>query len=489
MRSGRDARALWTAAIVVSGLVLARSIVFAVYEHAHFDSDQAIVGLMGKHLAEGRAFPLFFYGQTYMLGVEAWLAAPWFALAGASVATLRASLILTNVTVAVLLAILLQRSAGLRPAHAVAATCFFTLAPPFTSAQLVEAQGGNIEPFLYVALLWWLRQRPWACGAVLAVGVLNREFTAYAVPVLMAWQAVTRELAGRDAIRHWLVVAIAFVLVRESVHALLPLADLLGPGTRGELVGGYAGSQIANLVERVTVSPAELPSRVWAFVTRSFPTMLGGAVVDAGFATQGRGWLGVLMAAGAAAALGRVAWLLRAARASAPWQAPAFAWYLLGVGIIAGAAYVASRPAGALVSRYFLLAIYAPVGLSAAWLALEPSQRVRGAVLAALCVWSAASLVDHARYASAFVSGRVPNDMRAVADALVGDGVTTARAGYWAAYELTFLTGERVRVASTDFVRITEYQRLAERAGAVPVVTDRPCEAGRPIGRWFVCPD
>jgi hypothetical protein len=195
------------------------------------------------------------------------------------------------------------------------------------------------------------------------------------------------------------------------------------------------------------------------------------------------------MAAGAAAALGRVAWLLRAARASAPWQAPAFAWYLLGVGIIAGAAYVASRPAGALVSRYFLLAIYAPVGLSAAWLALEPSQRVRGAVLAALCVWSAASLVDHARYASAFVSGRVPNDMRAVADALVGDGVTTARAGYWAAYELTFLTGERVRVASTDFVRITEYQRLAERAGAVPVVTDRPCEAGRPIGRWFVCPD
>jgi hypothetical protein len=111
---------------------------------------------------------------------------------------------------------------------------------------------------------------------------------------------------------------------------------------------------------------------------------------------------------------------------------------------------------------------------------------VRGAVLAALCVWSTASLVDHARYTSAFVSGRVPNDMRAVADALVGDGVTTARAGYWVAYELTFLTGERVRVASTDFVRITEYQRLAR---AVPVVTDRPCVTGRPIGRWFICPD
>jgi hypothetical protein len=489
MRAGRDARALWTAALVVSCLVLARSVVFAVYEHAHFDSDQAIVGLMAKHLSEGRAFPLFYYGQTYMLGVEAWLAAPLFAVAGASVATLRASLIVTNLAVASLLVVLLQRSAGLRPSHAIAATVFFTLAPPFTAAQLVEAQGGNVEPFLYVVLLWWLRERPWAFGAVLSAGVLNREFTVYAVPVLLAWQAVTREQGGRDAVRHWLVVAVAFVLVRESVQALLPLADLMGPGTRGELVGGYAGSPVTNLVGRIAVSPGELPARAWVFASRSLPSLLGAAVVDAGFTTQGRAWMGVVLVVGALAALGRVTSLLLTARARVGWRAPAFAWYVLGVGVIACVSYVISRPAEAQVQRYYLLAIFAPIGLSALWLAFEPNRRVRGALMAGLMIWAAAAAVDHVRYASAFVSRLVPNEMRAVADALVGAGVTTARAGYWSAYELTFLTNERVRVASTDFVRISEYQTLADREGAARVARDPGCERSRPIGPWFLCPN
>ena len=46
-----------------------------------FDSDQAIFGLMAKHLSELRALPVFMYGQNYILGVEAWMAAPLFAVA------------------------------------------------------------------------------------------------------------------------------------------------------------------------------------------------------------------------------------------------------------------------------------------------------------------------------------------------------------------------------------------------------------------------
>lgn len=80
-------RLLVIAAAVV--LVVARTSVFVIWEQAAFDSDQAIVGLMAKHLAEGRAFPLFFYGQNYLLAVEAWMAAPLFWLAGPSVAALK----------------------------------------------------------------------------------------------------------------------------------------------------------------------------------------------------------------------------------------------------------------------------------------------------------------------------------------------------------------------------------------------------------------
>jgi len=52
------------------GIVLLRTAVPLCFEQV-FDSDQAVVGLMAKHLSEFRSFPLFFYGQNYMLAVQA----------------------------------------------------------------------------------------------------------------------------------------------------------------------------------------------------------------------------------------------------------------------------------------------------------------------------------------------------------------------------------------------------------------------------------
>ena len=40
-------------------LVLFRSLVFMIWPQSYFDSDQAIHGLMAKHISEGRAFPVF----------------------------------------------------------------------------------------------------------------------------------------------------------------------------------------------------------------------------------------------------------------------------------------------------------------------------------------------------------------------------------------------------------------------------------------------
>ncbi len=51
-------------ALIVLGAVLLRGAVFVWWEQASFDSDQAVTGLMAKHLSEGLAFPLFFYGQN-----------------------------------------------------------------------------------------------------------------------------------------------------------------------------------------------------------------------------------------------------------------------------------------------------------------------------------------------------------------------------------------------------------------------------------------
>ena len=68
-----------------------------------FNSDQAIVGLMAKHLSEFQTFPLFYYGQNYMLGVQSWIVAPFFWIARPSIGVLKTPLVLLNVLAAVLL--------------------------------------------------------------------------------------------------------------------------------------------------------------------------------------------------------------------------------------------------------------------------------------------------------------------------------------------------------------------------------------------------
>ena len=66
---------------VLAALAIARGVIFMM-PGVRFDADQAVVGLMAKHISEGRAFPVYFYGQSYLLAVEAYLAAPVMWLLG-----------------------------------------------------------------------------------------------------------------------------------------------------------------------------------------------------------------------------------------------------------------------------------------------------------------------------------------------------------------------------------------------------------------------
>ncbi|MFC4021178.1 hypothetical protein ACFOW4_24995 [Micromonospora sp. GCM10011542] len=53
------------------------------------NSDEATMGLAALHIARGQDFPVWFYGQQYMGTLEAYLAAPVFAVAGPSLSGLR----------------------------------------------------------------------------------------------------------------------------------------------------------------------------------------------------------------------------------------------------------------------------------------------------------------------------------------------------------------------------------------------------------------
>src|SRR5712671_4914080 len=72
------------------------AILFASQTHVH--SDEAIIGLMGKHILEGRHFPFYMYGQAYNAGAawEAYLAAIAFAFFGVSVISLKSCIVVLS---------------------------------------------------------------------------------------------------------------------------------------------------------------------------------------------------------------------------------------------------------------------------------------------------------------------------------------------------------------------------------------------------------
>ena len=497
--AGRALTELAPVLAVAAALVVLRALVYLLFEQLAFDSDQAINGLMAKHLSEGRAFPLFFYGQTYMLATEAWVAVPFFWIAGPTIGALRFSMLTWNIAFGVLLIVGLWRDAGLRPWTALVPALFFLVAPASVSPLLICAHGGIMEPFVYVGVLWFLRRRPLWFGAMLAIGFRSREFTMYAVPVLLALELVTGELS-RSRVRDWVMSLVMFLAVWESIEALMPFADLAGPGTRGQLLGGFSGSQIGNLMDRFNGRPGEMVERV----TRMGPALLawfvGGAQIETSLPLRDRPWLVWFSGVCMLAATGRLV-LLIAPRADA-WRDRAFiprmraqiarasfAWYLLGVGVVAVAAFMAGKPILAGYSRYAILGLLIPVGLTAALLAIEPHRLVRRGVTVLVIAWAALAVVDHTSVLVTTIRNPPANPVRELVDRLIERHVPVASAGYWQAYVATFVAQERVRVASNDFVRIQEYQDLfIERLRDARVLEDHPCPGGERVARWYLCP-
>ncbi len=489
----------WRVAVLLCVALLGlRSWFFLAWEESYFDSDQAIVGLMAKHLAEGRAMPLFFYGQEYMLAVEAWVSAPFIALFGTSVAALRAALVALNLATGLLLLRLLVTDAQLGIWSAVAASSIFWIAPIVSAANLVEAQGGNIEPFLWVLILWLLRRRPLALGACLAIAFLNREFSIYAAPMLLLVHAGENRFAFRQLALDWATTALSFLVVFTAVQLLKPHADLLGPDSAGASVGTLGQNTIALVVQRVHWNPGELAPRFTALATDYIPTMFGFkhfALSNAAIGSEVRvGWE---IAAPVVAFLALAGVILLAvdastlARGSRWWLFPL---YLTGVGVIAAIAYPLTRPLNVVTVRYGLLALYAPVGLAA--LMLHPSRRpvLRVIAVAGVLIFAVCSAVDHVRVLAGAATSPPPAPLRHILTRLEQRGVQIVFADYWRAYSITFLSGETIKIASLNFERIREYNALAGRhpdgtfpSGAL-VIQPGPCSVGgERVAGWYLC--
>lgn len=473
------------AIIAAIALVLGRSFVFTWWEQAAFDSDQAIIGLMALHISQLRAFPVFMYGFNYLLAIEGYLAAPVFAIFGPSVAALRAPLIAVNIAVAVLLIIRLERDVGLRPALGFIASLFFILAAPGTASQLVEANGGNLEPFLYVLLLWLTWDRPLLFGAILGFGFLHREFTVYGLTALVLLDGLAGRLFTKERAGALGLAALSCVAAWAIVYGLRPWSDAAGPGAGPQWIGGPS-SNLETLAERFCWAPGtllrglrELFVSYLAFPFGAAPTPL----VDFGInstLSEGLPWLWAVLGLTLLAAGARVV-----TAGSQLWKGNLrFCAYLSLIALQSAIFYVITRcgELSILNMRYTLLTLLGGVGIAGAFLRVERAAVLRALVIGVIVVWGVVSGAHHVRLVDEYVRRTPPNYRRPVVDYLVSHGIKYARADYWTAYHVTFLAIERTIVSANSSPRILQYEwDVDEHSNEAILVSRTPCPGGTPI--------
>lgn len=162
--------------------------------HLLLDGDEAILGLMAKHLAEGREVPLFFYGQTYGLAaIEAAGGALAFRVAGVGDVQLKLAMLAIWSSGVIGLFAAMARLLGVRRAFWVA--MLFVLLPAW-SVWSMKARGGYLTAFAATSWLWFVlltirdrpRTRSWsAAGALTALIFLAQRLWLPGVLPAVGW--------------------------------------------------------------------------------------------------------------------------------------------------------------------------------------------------------------------------------------------------------------------------------------------------------------
>ncbi|BCS33419.1 hypothetical protein TBR22_A26460 [Luteitalea sp. TBR-22] len=481
----------WLVAVVV--LVLVRSWPYAWWPTIAFDADQAVVGLMAKHIAEFRAAPVYQYALPYVLMVTAYVTAPFMWVLGATPFALKLPLVLMNVAVALLLVGAIMR-AGIRPGWAAVLATPSIVPSGVASAGLMDALGMTVEPNLFVLLLWWLRPAPIAFGLVAAVGFHVREFVAYGVAAVVAVDLVRGALLTREGRAHWVAVGLSALGTSGLIAGWARFAATRGPGTwlgeDGASNLGTLGNAFCFVPGQAVRNVVELGASYLGLLWGAVPAPLSDAAVHT-TVRQGLPWawlvLGLLMVAACARVvlgLGRL-WGRR------DEEPVTLGLFLCLVGAQAVLVYAVSRCGSVTVItiRYALLGVFLPTGLALLLWSCGVGRAWRQAAGATLLALAALNVWPHVQLWREQLRTPSISNRELLGPALEARGLRYARSDYWTAYYVSFITQERVIVGADTLSRIDEYERtLARHAPEVVRIGTRPCGASAAIvPGYFVC--
>lgn len=425
------------------------------------DSDEAIVGLMAKHILEGRGIPVFYYGQHYMGSLEAILVAGAFSVFGISSVVLRAVPLAVSITLIPLIYLLGREAGGRRAGLLAAALC--ALPPAALVEWSTKPRGGFIEIVWLSALcLWcglrWTRQGvprlrdSFLMGLLLGVGWwINNQILFTIATIGLVW-AITMVRHGGG---------FAAIVRRATMHGAV--------GVGGFLIGG-APFWIYNLQHSFAsfgmFGPATHPlSNMQGLLKNGLPIIVGAKR----FWSTTEAWPGAVPCAAVIYAVALIR-LLQKPRTPE------------------------SHPLGTVVPLMFILATSSIFSLSAfGWLSMAPRYLLplypalfvllgvafsRGRVLETI---GGGVVIGALHLASSWVGGwpvpgepivfkeeRVARDHAPVLRWLADNHVSWVRTNYWIGYRLAFETHEAVRflvLGEPHETRIAEYEAEGE---AVP---------------------
>ena len=227
MRAGADR----TFVVVVLLLALAVRMDFLSASNFTIDADEAIVGLMARHINEGQAVPAFYYGQHYMGSLEALLVSGVFKLVGATPQALKSIPLVFSLWLVILVYELGCTLGGQRAGRW--AAILAALPPSALVIWSAMARGGFIELVVIgtVALLLtarWLKNADpgvqprlsltAAVGAVLGLGWwVNNQIVYFMGPIgfmmlLRLWQGRPWKQSMWGSAQHALTGVLFFLL-------------------------------------------------------------------------------------------------------------------------------------------------------------------------------------------------------------------------------------------------------------------------------------
>jgi hypothetical protein len=494
----------WASLLLITTLTVAARLPFLIRGDQFFNSDEAVEGLMARHVGLGE-LPVFMWGQNYKGVPEVYVAAAAFALAGASVLVLKATTLLFFAAFAACNFVLLDELFSRRVAWL--GSLFLILCPPVLVYWSLNGSA-EIAITLLTGTVLMLGAERWkqtrapgalavACGAV-GFGLWVQQFIVY---YLVALAAVTSWSGPRSPRWKFLRLFLGLSMIYAAIGAFAFFTggfDL--PGGIGvhhpQKLWRFAGAFLAAWAAGRWLETLTIRERVVA--AAGFAIGYGPAIAfrlataGGGLPPLGRVDIHSLPSLLGFTMRGVVPMLLGfAGPTSDPLPVPK-ALMMLMVAAIA-LSYSAARHTRR-IFHVFLISTPLIVLASGSYSDVQSYRYMMPifAALPAIYATGVAALWDWRRSAGFALGGALlatfafqqmvwsqtlgpDTESRAVLACLNQQGVRRAYADYWLSYKLTFLSGETIIVAPRDGSdRYPAYTALIHAADHAPTLVRPP---------------